>query len=136
MDNHTPEQRHYNMSRIKAKNTVPEKILMKALRDKGIWFTHHRKDVFGHPDIVFKRKKVAVFVDSAFWHGNRSLPKTNCEFWTKKLDRNIQRDFAVNNELAEKGWTVIRISDDDVKNKIDECIEKILDAINNEAVSK
>ena len=83
-DVHTPEQRHYNMSQIRSKNTKPERILMKALRDKGIWFTHHRKDVFGKPDVVFKRKKVAVFVDSDFWHGKKHLPKSNQEFWIPK----------------------------------------------------
>lgn len=129
MDVHTPEQRHYNMSRIHSKNTKPERKLMKALRDKGVWFTHHRKDVFGKPDIVFKRKKIAVFVDSDFWHGRKHLPKSNQEFWSAKFERNRQRDDEVNAKLIEQGWTVIRFSDDEVKKQTDECVVKILIAI-------
>jgi DNA mismatch endonuclease Vsr len=102
---------------------------MKALRDKGVWFTHHRKDVFGKPDIVFKRKKIAVFVDSDFWHGRKHLPKSNQEFWSAKFERNRQRDDEVNAKLIEQGWTVIRFSDDEVKKQTDECVVKILIAI-------
>jgi len=129
MDVHTPEQRHYNMSRIPQKNTKPEKRLMKALREKGVWFTTHRKDVFGKPDIVFKRKKIAVFVDSDFWHGKKHLPKSNQEFWIKKLERNRQRDEEVNAALSEQGWIVIRVSDGDIKKNLGDCVYKILFAI-------
>lgn len=129
MDVHTPEQRHYNMSRIRSKNTKPEKILMKALREKGVWFTHHRKDVFGKPDVVFKRKKVAVFVDSDFWHGRKHIPKSNQEFWVKKFERNRQRDEDVNLKLKEQGWVIIRISDDAVKKNINDCVENIINTI-------
>lgn len=69
MDRHTSVQRHYNMSQVKSKNTKPEKILMKALRDRKLYFTHHRTTIFGKPDITFIRKKVAIFIDSDFWHG-------------------------------------------------------------------
>jgi len=126
MDNHTPEQRSYNMSRVKSKNTAPERKLMKALRDKGIWFTHHRTDVFGKPDIVFKRKKIAIFIDSGFWHGHKPLPETNKDFWEKKIGRNIERDKEVNTELSGKGWTVIRFGEGEIKRNLDICVAKIL----------
>lgn len=129
MDNHTPEQRSYNMSRVKSKNTTPERKLMKALRDKGIWFTHHRSDVFGKPDIVFKRKKIAIFVDSDFWHGHTHLPKTNQEFWKAKLERNRQRDEEVNAKLSAQGWMILRFSENEIKKDIDSCLKKILNAI-------
>lgn len=129
MDVHTPEQRSYNMSRIRSKNTKPERILIKALRDKGIYFTTHRKDVCGKPDIAFKRKKIAIFVDSDFWHGKKHLPKSNQEFWIKKLERNRQRDEEVNTALAGQGWLIIRISDTDVKKNLNDCIYRILIAI-------
>lgn len=131
MDNRTPEQRHTNMSHIKSKNTQPELTLMKALRNDGIWFTHHRKDVYGKPDIVFKRKKVAVFVDSEFWHGKKPLPKSNIEFWEKRFARNRNRDEQVNAELTKQGWIVIRISDVDIKKNLCDCVEKIKTVINN-----
>ena len=132
MDNRTPEQRRYNMSRIRSKNTKPELKLMKALRDKKIWFTRHRKDVFGKPDVVFKRKKVAVFVDSDFWHGRKHLPKSNQDFWIAKFERNRKRDIEVNTKLAEQGWVVIRLSDEEVKKNIEECLEKIFKTIGKE----
>jgi DNA mismatch endonuclease (patch repair protein) len=115
MDNRTPAQRSYNMSRVKSKNTALERKLMKALREKGIWFTHHRADVFGKPDIVFKRKKIAVFIDSGFWHGRKPLPETNKEFWGKKISRNIERDNEVNAKLSEQGWIVIRLDEGEIK---------------------
>lgn len=129
MDVHTPEQRHYNMSRIRSKNTKPEQRVMKVLRDKGVWFTRHRTDVTGKPDIVFKRKKIAVFIDSDFWHGKKHLPKSNQDFWIKKLERNRQRDEEVNASLTGQGWTVLRISEEEVKKHFDDCINKILAAI-------
>lgn len=129
MDVLTPGQRHYNMSRIRSKNTSPERKLMKALRNKGIWFTHHRKDVYGKPDIVFKRKKIAVFVDSGFWHGKEHLPKSNQEFWIAKFERNRRRDEEVNCKLVSLGWIVIRMSDKEVNKSIEICLEKILTAI-------
>ena len=99
---------------------------MKALRDRGVWFTTHRKDVFGKPDIVFKRKKIAIFVDSDFWHGRKHLPKTNQEFWIKKFERNRQRDIEVNVKLAELGWVIIRFSEEEIKKDIEKCVEQIL----------
>ena len=129
MDKHTPEQRRYNMSQVKSKNTTPEKILMKALRDKKVYFTHHRADIFGKPDITFIRKKVAVFIDSDFWHGKAKLPETNKEFWEKKIGRNIERDREVTETLQEQGWMVIRLSEADVKRQIDNCVERIISAI-------
>jgi len=122
----TPEQRRKNMQNIKAKNTKPERKLMKALRDKGIWFTTHRKDVFGKPDIVFKRKKVAIFVDSDFWHGRTHLPKTNQEFWQNKLEQNRRRDETVNTTLAGQGWTVLRFSDTEINKEPEDCVIRIL----------
>jgi DNA mismatch endonuclease (patch repair protein) len=129
MDNRTPEQRSRNMSRIKSKNTKPELALMKALREKGVWFTHHRTDVMGKPDIVFKRKKVAVFIDSEFWHGKKHLPKSNVEFWQNRFERNRQRDEKVNAELDKQGWIVIRISDAEIKTDIEACAERIIKVI-------
>jgi len=129
MDVHTPEQRHYNMSCIHSKNTKPELKIMRALRKKGIWFTQHRKDVIGKPDIVFLRKKIAVFIDSDFWHGKKHLPKTNQEFWSAKFERNRKRDIEVNEKLSEQGWTILRLSDEEVFKNIDSCLEKILKII-------
>lgn len=131
-DTHTPEQRRKNMQRIKSENTIPEKCIMKALKRKGVYFTKHRKDVYGKPDIVFKRKKIAVFIDSDFWHCNPDYftpPKNNSEYWEKKIERNKSRDKEVNNYLRENGWTVLRFWERDIKENTEIIINKILDAI-------
>lgn len=69
MDKHTPEQRHRNMSAVKNKDSEIEILLRRSLWARGIRYRKNVKTVFGHPDIVFLKKKVAVFCDSEFWHG-------------------------------------------------------------------
>lgn len=129
MDNRTPEQRRRNMQNIKQKNTKLELIFIKALREKGIWFTTHRTDVFGKPDIVFKRKKIAVFIDSDFWHGKKHVPKTNQEFWIARFERNRNRDIEVNAKLTEQGWTVLRFTEEEIKKELENCLHKVLVAV-------
>jgi DNA mismatch endonuclease (patch repair protein) len=97
MDNLTIEQRKKNMRNIKSKDTKPELLLRKALWSKGIRYRLHGKDIFGKPDIYIKSKKIAIFVDSDFWHGKlykegKAIPKSNQEYWISKLERNIERD--------------------------------------------
>lgn len=128
MDFMTPEQRHKNMCNIKQKNTSPERMLMKELR-KYVWFFHHCADLPGKPDIVFKRKRVAVFVDSDFWHGRAALPKSNVEFWSKKFEYNLNHDMKVNKTLEEAGWKVLRFSDRQIKKELESCVKTVLCAI-------
>jgi DNA mismatch endonuclease (patch repair protein) len=106
MDILTPEQRKKNMQNIKSKNTKHEIKFRKALWRKGIRYRLNVKDVYGKPDVCIKNKKIAIFIDSEFWHGKYLLegkiPKTNQEFWIKKLNRNIKRDKEVNGVLKKK----------------------------------
>lgn len=122
--------RSENMSRIRGKDTSIEIKLRKALWSRGIRYRKNCKDIFGKPDICFKTKKVAVFCDSEFWHGKiyleeNKVPKTNTEYWIKKLERNIARDIAVKEKLQADGWTVLRFWEKDIKKNIDECITQI-----------
>lgn len=106
---------------------------MKALKEKGVYFTKHRKDIFGKPDIVFKRKKVAVFIDSDFWHKNPEYftqPKNNGEYWKRKIERNVERDKEVNEYLTKEGWKVLRLWEREIKRDLDTAINSILDIIN------
>ena len=112
--------RSENMGRVKAKNTSFELLLRRELWARGLRYRANDKTVFGKPDIVFKGKKVAVFIDSEFWHGkdfleNKNIPKTNNDFWINKLKRNIERDKEVNEFLTEEGWKIIRIWSKDLK---------------------
>ena len=133
MDNLTEEQRKKNMKNIRSKGTKPERIISKKLKQKRIYFTQHVKKVYGKPDITFLRKKIAVFIDSDFWHchpENFRMPKTNRKYWEKKIQRNVERDQEVNEVLTKEGWDVIRIWESEIKENPDECVERILQAIN------
>ena len=126
----TQEKIHYNMQRVKSKDSEIEKILRNALWNKGYRYRKNVKDVFGHPDIVFKSKKVAIFCDSEFWHGydwerKKNEIKTRQDFWIPKIERNMQRDKEVNMKLSEEGWTVLRFWGTEIKKQTENCVKEI-----------
>ena len=130
----TKEQISYNMKMVRNKDSAIELILRNALWAKGHRYRKNVKTVFGHPDIAFIGKKVAVFVDSEFWHGydwdNRKADfKTNQAFWIPKIERNIERDKEVNEKLKSEGWTVIRFWGKDIKNNTENCVLQIEEAL-------
>lgn len=110
--------RSENMSRIRSKNTSIEILLGKSMWALGLRYRKNDKSVFGKPDFVFKRKKIAVFCDSEFWHGKKFIEgekfKTNVDFWEAKIKRNIERDIEVNEYLRNHGWTVLRFWGKDI----------------------
>ena len=136
MDNLTPAQRRKNMQNIRSSGTLPEQLIARVLKKDRIYFAKNVKNIMGKPDFVFRRKKVAVFIDSDFWHGHPKrciMPKSNCEYWKEKINGNRQRDKTVNRQLRRDGWKVIRIWEHQVKNnqmKITEKIKKVLALIN------
>ena len=132
MDNLTKEQRRKNMQNIRSAGTRPEKKVEKELKSRKIYFAKNVKNIVGKPDFVFRRKKVAVFIDSDFWHGHLKrfiMPKTNRKYWHDKIKGNKQRDTKVNKQLRKDGWKVIRLWEYDVKRNINKCLNKILEAI-------
>lgn len=127
---HIPISRSENMRLIKSKDTSIETMLRKELWEKGYRYRKNCADIYGKPDICFKGKKIAVFCDSEFWHGKNLLegkyiPKTNTDFWVKKIKRNIERDNEVNNFLEKKGWTVLRFWEQNIRTNIFNCVEII-----------
>jgi len=129
MDNLTPDQRRKTMQRIRSTGTKAERIVMSELEKRNLDFISYAKTIIGKPDIVFPDKKIAVFIDSDFWHANPKRfikPKTNIEYWDEKIARNKRRDRSVNRELKKEGWTVVRIWEYDVKHNLDHCINKII----------
>jgi DNA mismatch endonuclease (patch repair protein) len=133
MDNLTKEQRRKNMQHIRSKDTEPERKIMQELKRRKIYFADHVREITGKPDIVFRRKKVVVFVDSDFWHGHPKrfiMPVTNVEYWSDKIARNKKRDKQVTKELRSDGWMVIRLWEYDVQHHFEKSIKTILRAIN------
>lgn len=131
----TKEQISYNMSRIKNKDSEIELTLRKTLWRRGIRYRKNVKTVFGHPDIAFITKRIAVFVDSEFWHGfdweNRKNDiKTNRDFWIPKIERNIRRDIEVNDYLCQDGWIVVRFWGENIKKNCEICADDIEKALN------
>ena len=110
MDNLTREQRRKNMQNIRSTGTTPERLIMRELKRRKIYFASYAASVIGKPDIVFRRKKVAVFIDSDFWHGHRKrsvMPKTNINYWLEKIAGNCRRDKEVNGILKQNGGLLI-----------------------------
>ena len=113
-DVHTPEQRSYNMSRIRSKNTKPEELVRKFLFSQGFRYRKNDARLPGKPDIVLPKYKTVIFVNGCFWHGHEGCryfvwPKNNAEFWEEKITGNIQRDKHNHQLLANQGWRVIEI---------------------------
>ena len=133
MDNLTRAQRRKNMQNIRSVKTAPEEVVAKELKKQGIYFARNVKSIIGKPDFVFRRKKIAVFVDSDFWHGHKTrfiMPKSNLTYWKEKIGKNLERDKTVNCALKKDGWKVIRIWDHDIKIHLDRSIIKILKCLN------
>jgi len=133
MDCVTPEERSRIMSLIRSTNTKEEVRLAKALWNLGYRYRKNNKTVFGKPDFTFKKLKIAIFVDSEFFHGKdwetRKKPQTNPEFWIKKIERNMQRDIEVNAYLESQNWKILRFWSNDIKKNLDSCILEIENAI-------
>ena len=120
-DHLSPEERSWNMSRIKSKNTKPEKTVRSSLHKMGYRFRLHRKDLPGKPDIVLAKHKTVIFVHGCFWHRHggckyTTTPKTNAEFWAHKFKANIRRDRQVQKLLQELGFKILTIWECETKN--------------------
>lgn len=120
------------MSRIRRRDTEPELLLRRAVWGRGL--RGYRIDIGtlpGRPDLVWRRLKVAVFVDGAFWHGHPSAytPGKSGAYWDDKIARNVGRDRLADDALRALGWTVIRLWDFEVRKELDACVERIAVAL-------
>lgn len=111
MDKLTKEQRRKNMQAVKSHDSKIEIALSKELWKRGYRYRKNDKTVFGKPDLTFKKYKLAIFVDSEFWHS--------------KIERNIERDKEVNKYLTVNGWKVLRFWGKEIQNNLITCITKI-----------
>lgn len=122
------EKRSKVMSRIKGKNTSPERIIFATLKQLDIYFVKHVRDLPGRPDIVFRRAKLAVFLDGDFWHGWR-FPLWEhklSERWRTKIAATRERDHRNFRLLRQRGWKILRIWEHQIERSPDACVERIL----------
>ena len=113
-DKLTKERRSWNMSRIRGKDTTPEKVVRGLLHCMGYRFRLHGKKLPGRPDIVLSKYKTVIFVHGCFWHRHRgcrncTTPTNNRAFWIKKLGGNVVRDKLNQRALRLLGWRVITV---------------------------
>jgi DNA mismatch endonuclease (patch repair protein) len=128
---YTTKKRSKIMSRIRGKNTKPELLFRKALWAKGVRYRVNSKQLPGRPDVSIKKYKLAIFIDGEFWHGydwdeKKSKIKSNRGFWMPKIERNMQRDKEVNQQLYDLGYTVFRFWEKEIKTDLDKCINDVL----------
>src|SRR5205823_2070513 len=99
------------MSKIKSSNSIMEELFCKELKKMGYKFKRNLKTLPGKPDIVFKKKKLVIFLDSCFWHGCKKhcrMPSSKRNYWIMKISRNIKRDKEVNKIYKKNAWKVVR----------------------------
>ena len=128
----SPETRSAVMSRIRGKNTGPERTLAAAMAEEGWEWEPHARDLPGRPDFVFREAGVVVFVDGDFWHGWR-FPQWRdklSEEWEAKIEANRRRDARNHRALRRKGWKVVRVWEHQVKRDIRQAVGRIRKALN------
>lgn len=133
----TKEQISFNMKQVKNKDSKIEIALRKELWSRGLRYQKNVTSIFGKPDLIFKGKKVAVFCDSEFWHGynweeRKKDFKSHQEFWIPKIERNMERDKEVTEELQKQGWTVLRFWGKEIKKNAGGCADIIEKAVRGE----
>lgn len=121
VDVHSSERRSYNMSRIKGKDTKPEMIVRKWLWHNDYRYRLHYRKLPGKPDIVFPGRKKVIFVHGCFWHKHDcnyfKWPKSNPDFWKKKIEGNVIRDNKNYSNLNYQGWEYLVVWECETKEK-------------------
>lgn len=108
------DQRSFNMSRIRSKDTSPEIRVRSAIHRLGYRYRLYVSNLPGKPDIVMPRYRTAIFVNGCFWHQHEgckraTVPKTNTDYWQEKFRRTMDRDKRSHAALLQTGWKVLVI---------------------------
>ena len=137
-DRITPEQRSKVMKSIKAQSNL-ENLVAKELYHRGVPYRRNVRHLLGTPDIAIEKYLVVIFIDSCFWHScplHGKRPKSNVEFWNKKLDRNIAKATEVNAFYSQQGWHILRIWEHEIIEDFEGTIEKIVGMIHDAKMGK
>ncbi len=128
------ENRSEIMKKVHSKgNKSTELALISYFHENHITGWKRNYNVKGHPDFVFLRQKIAIFVDGCFWHGHdcrNTRPSDNHEYWEKKRERNIRHDAIITQTFLKRGWTVLRIWECELKKKNRDLLRNKLSVIN------
>ena len=127
-----PLTRSEQMARVRGRDTGPEMALRRALWSEGLRYRLHARDLPGRPDLVFRSKRLAVFVHGCFWHrhdcpaGSRE-PKTNRAFWRSKFEANVARDANARDALKASGWSVLAVWECELRRpaQVSEAVDRV-----------
>jgi DNA mismatch endonuclease (patch repair protein) len=130
VDTLSPERRSWNMSRIRGRDTGPERLLRSLLHKEGFRFRLHDRSLPGKPDIVMKKHRAVIMVHGCYWHRhpgcrNATMPSTRTDFWTEKFEGTIARDRQTLADLTALGWRVITVWECDLKKHPDQVMSDI-----------
>lgn len=131
-DRITKEQRSKNMSHIRSKDTSIELKVRKYLFSLGYRYRVNYKKLPGKPDIVFTKKKIAIFIHGCYWHGHNCnsryahVSKSNTDYWNTKIQRNQERDKRNIEQLEKDGWKVIVLWECEIKEDFEKVIKILL----------
>jgi DNA mismatch endonuclease (patch repair protein) len=122
MDNLTAEQRVHTMRSVRSIDTSPERAVRRMIFSWGYRYRLHSKKLPGCPDIVFPSMRKAIFIHGCFWHGHKcpaglNRPKSNTEYWNRKLERNRLRDITARRKLRRMGWKAIIVWECELRKK-------------------
>lgn len=138
VDTLTPFQRSQRMSRVRDKNTKPEKIVRSLLHRMGFRFRLHCQSLPGKPDVVLARHKKVIFIHGCFWHRHGvcrelSIPENNPEFWAKKFAGNVERDVKKIAAIRARGWRALVVWECELKNmaKLEKTLRRFLNSNQN-----
>lgn len=126
------------MRAIRREGTAVEMKLRRGLWRAGLRYRANFPVAKTKPDVVFTRRKIAVFVDGCFWHGcprHYTAPVNNAEFWRRRLVRNQSRDAGDTLRLQYAGWTVLRFWECEVNREIDRVVEEVVATVRHDATS-
>jgi len=130
------------MRKVRSNNTTPEMVFRKALWARGVRYRVSPAAIPGKPDVVISSKRIAVFIDGDFWHGNQWRRRGRAaledqftqtrrrEYWLAKIRRNMQRDCQTTAALLADGWTVLRFWESDIRRDLDRCVQMTVDSAN------
>ena len=124
----SPETRSVVMSRIKGRDTGPERAMAESFSSRELTWESHVRELPGRPDFVFRDDRVAVFVDGDFWHGWR-FPQWRDKLsdkWEAKIDATRRRDARNRQRLRRMGWKVVRIWEHQIERSPDRCLVKVV----------